>query len=70
LQDWQPEELPQVLELLERHRAREASLETIQDLLNESRRALSVVSARNGRESLEGLTEFLAGQAASLGSSP
>jgi octaprenyl-diphosphate synthase len=70
LQDWQPAELPQVVELLDRYRTREASLEIIEQFLNEARTALSVLSARNGRESLVGLTEFLAGQAASLGNGP
>jgi len=70
LEDWQPGDLPQVIELLNRYQTLEASLEIIRQFLNEARAALSVVSARNGRESLVGLTEFLAGQAASLGNGP
>jgi octaprenyl-diphosphate synthase len=66
IQNWQPENLPAVNELLVRYETFEPSLEVIAKYLEQARRALKVLPESGGRAGLFGLADFLAQQTAGL----
>ena len=62
IQNWQPEHFLSVNELLAKYGTFEPSLEIVENFLEQARRALHTLPESDGRESLFGLTEFLAQQ--------
>src|SRR5271154_3649119 len=66
IQDWQPENLSAVNELLARYETFEPSLEVIAKYLEQARRALKILPESSGRAGLFGLADFLAQQIAVL----
>jgi octaprenyl-diphosphate synthase len=65
---WQPDSVRGMAELLARYDTLAASLEIIDQYLEQARQSVRRLPASNGRSSLVGLTEFLARQTAALGS--
>jgi octaprenyl-diphosphate synthase len=65
---WQGEALKPMAELLAKYETLGASLEIIEQYLQQARQHLRRLPASNGRASLVSLTEFLARQTAALGS--
>ena len=66
IQNWQPQNLSAVNELLARYETIESSLEVIAKYLAESRQALKTLPESSGRAGLFGLADFLAQQTATL----
>jgi octaprenyl-diphosphate synthase len=66
IQNWQPENLPVVNELLVRYETFEPSLAVIAKYLEQARRALRVLPESEGRAGLFGLADFLAQQTGAL----
>ena len=60
IENWQPENLPNVNELLVRYETFEPSLAVIGRYLEEARRALNILPESSGRAGLLGLADFLA----------
>ena len=67
---WEPRDLPGLRQLLDQHQTFERSAGVVKELLDESRLALNVLTPSTSRDSLHELTDFLAAQMTSLGSSP
>jgi octaprenyl-diphosphate synthase len=66
IENWRPENLPGVNELLARYETFEPSLEVIAKFLEQARRALKVLPESEGRAGLSALTGFLAQQTGAL----
>ncbi|MDD5140350.1 MAG: polyprenyl synthetase family protein [Verrucomicrobiales bacterium] len=66
IQNWQPQNLSAVNELLARYETFEPSLKVIAKYLEKSRQALKILPESSGRSGLFGLADFLAQQTASL----
>ena len=66
IQNWQPQNLSAVNELLARYETFGPSLEVIGKYLDQSRQALKVLPESSGRAGLFGLADFLAQQTATL----
>jgi octaprenyl-diphosphate synthase len=66
IQNWQPENLSAVNELIVKYETFEPSLEVIADYLEQARKALRILPESGGRAGLSGLTEFLAQQTETL----
>jgi octaprenyl-diphosphate synthase len=66
IQDWQPENLSVVNELLSRYETFEPSLAVIAKYLEQARRALNFLPESGGRAGLFGLADFLAQQTGTL----
>jgi octaprenyl-diphosphate synthase len=67
VQDWNPGFLPEVLSLISRYDVLRESRGVIQEYLTAAQQALAVLPAGQGRDSLFGLTQFLAQQTEALG---
>jgi octaprenyl-diphosphate synthase len=67
LQNWKPQFIGQVLDMLAKHDALAASLEFIQDYLARARQCLSPLPQHAAGAGLAGLTDYLARQAGALG---
>ena len=59
---WEPSDLPRLKECMDRHQTLSLSIQTAESLLEEARRALGDLPDGVSRESLAGLTRFLAAQ--------
>ena len=68
VEGWQAGSMKRLEELLAKYEALGASLEIIQQYLEQARQSLQALPASNGRSGLLGLTEYLARQADALGS--
>ncbi|MGP8054209.1 MAG: polyprenyl synthetase family protein, partial [Limisphaerales bacterium] len=66
VENWQPENLPAVNELLARYETFEPSQEVITRYLEQARRALRILPESGGRAGLSGLADFLAQQTGAL----
>jgi octaprenyl-diphosphate synthase len=66
IQNWQPENLSAVNELIVKYETFEPSLEVIANYLEQARKALRILPESGGRAGLSGLTEFLAQQTETL----
>jgi octaprenyl-diphosphate synthase len=66
IQNWQPENLNLVNELLARYETFEPSVREIEKFLESARRALRALSNSTGRAGLTAMTDFLAQQTAAL----
>ena len=66
IQNWQPENLPAVNEMLVRYETFEPSLAVIAKYLEQARRALRALPESEGRAGLFGLADFLAQQTGTL----
>src|SRR5471032_1744417 len=66
IEDWQPQHLPAVNELLTKYETFEPSLEVIARYLEQARRALRGLPESAGRAGLLGLADFLAQQTGTL----
>jgi octaprenyl-diphosphate synthase len=66
IQNWRPEYLAQVNELLVRYETFEPSVEVIVQYLEQARAALKILPENAGREGLSDLTEFLSQQIGNL----
>jgi octaprenyl-diphosphate synthase len=64
--DWEPESLPQVVELLRQHGALEFSCEAIAQYLDSAHQSLTPLAACSGRSGLLGLGGYLAQQTDAL----
>jgi len=67
LEDWEPDFLPEVVDLIEKYDAFAESRTVVQQYLDAARQALATVPPSEGRAGLMGLTEFLAEQTEALG---
>jgi octaprenyl-diphosphate synthase len=65
--DWDARHLPEVMELLHNHNALKQSRAIIQTYLEAANNAADLLPSGNGRNSLKGLTHFLAQQTEALG---
>jgi len=66
IENWQPEHLPGVNDLLARYETLDPSLAVIGKYLEAARKALKTLPESGGRTGLFGLADFLAQQTASL----
>ena len=66
IQNWQPENMSTVNELIKRYETFEPSLQVIAKYLEQARQALKALPESNGRAGLFGLADFLAQQTATL----
>lgn len=66
LESWEPHDLREFRELLDRHQALSKATATVQTLLTEARAALSPLPATESKTSLLNLTDFLSSQMAAL----
>lgn len=63
---WEPSDLPRLRESMDRHQTLQSSIQTAESLLEEARQALGGLPESPSRESLAGLTRFLAAQLQTL----
>ena len=66
IENWQPENLAIVNELLAKYETFEPSVEVIVNYLEQARNALKTLPGNSGRDGLMELTEFLSQQTGSL----
>jgi len=62
IENWQPENLPAIIELLARYETLDSSLAVIGKYLESARGALKILPESSGRAGLSGLADFLAQQ--------
>jgi octaprenyl-diphosphate synthase len=67
VEHWDAERFPQVIEMLERYDASDASREVVHRFLSSAREALEELAGSSSRRALSALTEFLAQQTDHLG---
>jgi octaprenyl-diphosphate synthase len=67
IQEWTPDHLPHVLELVEKYDAQNSAKETIHDYLETGRQCLKSLSDTPSRSALLSLTDFLAQQTDMIG---
>ena len=70
LNDWQPEHLPNLLALLEKHQTLASSRQTIAQFLESARQSLKPLPASSHLEALQALTDALQRQSELLGAIP
>jgi octaprenyl-diphosphate synthase len=66
IQNWRPENLPAINELLEKYGTFEPSLEVVGNYLDQARQALAILPKGPGRNDLANLADFLAQQIETL----
>jgi octaprenyl-diphosphate synthase len=69
VEDWRPDAMKQMAEMLRRHDTLSASLEITHSYLEQARKQLDILPASPGRTGLRGLTDYLACQTDALGGS-
>lgn len=69
VEQWNPEYVPEMMQLLKEHQTLLSSKDVVHQYLNEARRSLAILSESQSKHGLLALTDFLAEQTAGLGDS-